>query len=126
MDFSALITLQRDGFDIVEVDGLSRILEVEGKQYLCVALEHGEQTLGRVGTAGHEGGTVWVIESRELFLEGIGLDASANLNQILGGQENDGGCCRRHVGDGIGLLDKLKYGCVTVGLDIEVFKEGMG
>jgi len=38
----------------------------------------------------------------KLFLEGIGLDANEHLLEILGGQEDDGGCCRRHVG---GLLD---------------------
>jgi hypothetical protein len=65
VDLSALIALlQGNGLDFAEVDGLSRVLEIERELLLCIALEHREETLRRIEADGHEGGTVRVVDSR--------------------------------------------------------------
>lgn len=99
MDLSALTTLQRDGVDVVEVDGLSRVLEIEGELLFGRALEHRQETLHRVDGGGHECSTMGILDGRELLLERTGLDADAKLIKVLGRQEDDGGCCGRHFCD---------------------------
>jgi hypothetical protein len=109
VDLSTLIALQGNGLDLAEFDALSRVFDVERKHLFCIALEHREKTLRRIEADGHEGGTVRVVDSGELFLQSTRLDADTKLIKILGGQKDDGRCSGRHVCGELKLLDKSKY-----------------
>jgi hypothetical protein len=86
VDLSTLIALfQGNRLNLAKVDGLCRVLEMEGELLLCIAPEHREETLRRIEADGHEGGTVRIIDSGQLFLKSARLDADTKLVKILGG-----------------------------------------